>query len=597
MKTLCNILLLICAYSLSAQNTKIERFVISHSEPIATRMDLSLLQNTIVQEADLQSWIQNNIPNVSLFTFQVRYQTKGPKSQHYLFDVYANSFRIYHANVKINCNSEGKILSVYYNLPQCSSIPEYDISTVSLIHNAYIQDEHIYYVKYDQLYPAILRTTNIPDKAIHTEAVLINEDEIELHDLNSYAHDTLIYGYHFNPDPLTPDGITYGGLYRDFSDSATPYYNSKRVLRSVQATDTLGQFSLRSPYCQIVDLSPPNILPAVLGTDSFLFTRKDDGFEDLNTYYHVHQMRSFINDSLGFSMMNYPIQCDPHALNGNDNSLFTFSTSPPSIQFGEGGVDDAEDADVIIHEYHHAVSHDASPGTNIGNERMSIDEGFGDYMACSYSKRINPFNAYYVFNWDGHNEFWSGRFVNGTKIYPTDITSSIYNNGGIWSSALWEIESKIGYKKANTLAIQTMYANSSNIVFPQAALNYIDADSLWYNGDNYCKIVNSFIQRGILDISYKKHCDFTTVQDINHLEPLLINTYAFSQGLGPAYIALDNKASYSFRIYSTNGDLLNDVKGVGSLVEIQPNNFSAGIYIIQLHIANTLYSFKLIRYL
>jgi hypothetical protein len=32
------------------------------------------------------------------------------------------------------------------------------------------------------------------------------------------------------------------------------------------------------------------------------------------------------------------------------------------LAFGEGGVDDAEDVDVVLHEYGHAIQHDTVPG-------------------------------------------------------------------------------------------------------------------------------------------------------------------------------------------------------------------------------------------
>ena len=46
-------------------------------------------------------------------------------------------------------------------------------------------------------------------------------------------------------------------------------------------------------------------------------------------------------------------------------------------------MDDAEDAEVIVHEYGHAV-HDAQvPGFGSSEEAGSIGEAFGDYLAVS----------------------------------------------------------------------------------------------------------------------------------------------------------------------------------------------------------------------
>ena len=66
-------------------------------------------------------------------------------------------------------------------------------------------------------------------------------------------------------------------------------------------------------------------------------------------------------------------------MGGADNSYFSPTTKPQRIYFGEGGVDDAEDADVCVHEYAHFISYNAANGSNVGAERNSLDEGFGDY--------------------------------------------------------------------------------------------------------------------------------------------------------------------------------------------------------------------------
>ena len=52
------------------------------------------------------------------------------------------------------------------------------------------------------------------------------------------------------------------------------------------------------------------------------------------------------------------------------------------LRFGKGGVDDAEDAEVILHEYGHAIQF--SQNFSFASEEAgSISEGFGDYWAVT----------------------------------------------------------------------------------------------------------------------------------------------------------------------------------------------------------------------
>ena len=62
------------------------------------------------------------------------------------------------------------------------------------------------------------------------------------------------------------------------------------------------------------------------------------------------------------------------------------------LRFGKGGVDDAEDAEVILHEYGHAMMDSMMVPFGYGTsvEAGSIGEGFGDYWAVTVSNVIAP---------------------------------------------------------------------------------------------------------------------------------------------------------------------------------------------------------------
>jgi len=199
--------------------------------------------------------------------------------------------------------------------------------------------------------------------------------------------------------------------------------------------------------------------------------------------------------SLGFTnLVDYQIGVDAHALNGDDQSIF----SSNSLLFGEGGVDDAEDADVIIHEYGHAILSSAAPGTWSGFERQSLEEGLGDYLATSYSRDINPFNWQNMFSWDGHNPFWNGRNTASTKLYPTDLGFDMHLASEIWSSALMQIWGDIGRTTTDQILLQSLYSYAAGMTMVDAAYLFLQADSLLNGGVNYCVIYQRFEDRGFL---------------------------------------------------------------------------------------------------
>jgi hypothetical protein len=57
------------------------------------------------------------------------------------------------------------------------------------------------------------------------------------------------------------------------------------------------------------------------------------------------------------------------------------ATPTSSSRSWAGGVDDAEDAEVIVHEYGHSVQDRQVTGFGTSLEAGSIGEGFSDYLA------------------------------------------------------------------------------------------------------------------------------------------------------------------------------------------------------------------------
>ncbi len=305
-------------------------------------------------------------------------------------------------------------------------------------------------------------------------------------------------GMVFEPDPLTTAGVTYGGFYSDNNDTDVTQLNDERVSVTLRDLNFDGTYySLSGPYCVLSDLeSPTDAFPQLTDPNGFNYTRAEQGFEDVNVYYHIDLSYRTL-DALGFSVPGLlQFQSDPHGLNGDDNAHYVPSAN--YCAWGEGGVDDAEDADVIWHEYGHAIQTNTTGGMSYSGETMSLQEGSSDYWATSYSRTISEFGWERVFTWDGHNEFWAGRFANLDWVYPDDYVSG-HNGGQIWNAALMQIWQDLGREVTDKLFIQAHYIWGYSPTLQDAAAAFIQADRDLYGGSHLSTIVYWFDLRGLVN--------------------------------------------------------------------------------------------------
>lgn len=325
-------------------------------------------------------------------------------------------------------------------------------------------------------------------------------------DLYSYHHtslgprDTTATALVFRPDPLSTAQRPYGRPFIDSLDTDRAVLNQQRAPGTLRLTFAADSFRLRNPWFEIAEFDAPARAVVAAPTAAGLqFTRAQAGFQQVNALFHLTRCREYVN-ALGFdSLINQRVRVDVSGMSGADQSRF--SPLDTTLSFGEGGVDDAEDADVLTHEYFHALGFAAAPNTNTGLERRTLDEANADYWAAAHSARLlgpNAYGAEQVYNWDGHNEFWAGRWVISPKIYPRDLVGSIYLDADIWSSTLWQIRQTIPDTIADRLFLQHLYAYAPNLTMSQAAMWLLQADTLLYGAAHADTIYHFFYERHIL---------------------------------------------------------------------------------------------------
>jgi hypothetical protein len=286
------------------------------------------------------------------------------------------------------------------------------------------------------------------------------------------------------------------------SDAAVP----AAAYHDVTLTNLDGSGFLRGDYANVVSETGN---PAYSATNTFRYTRHQDEFEQVMAYYWVTQAQRYIH-SLGFGETRRAIDNRPQSVRinqlGADNS---FATDHPKneLRFGKGGVDDAEDAEVILHEYGHAI-HFAQNFSFASEEAGAISEGFGDYWAVTVSDVVarslgvperEPLPC--VADWDSTSYTSTVphclRRVDLNLHYPVDLNGEVHHDGQIWSRALWDIRQSLGNVRADTIILQGSFDFPGTTMTALASRTVAAAQQL-YGSAAASSVRQAFVDRGIL---------------------------------------------------------------------------------------------------
>jgi Zn-dependent metalloprotease len=238
-------------------------------------------------------------------------------------------------------------------------------------------------------------------------------------------------------------------------------------------------------------------------TLTFIYNRAQRGFEQVMGYYQITRAQEYIHE-LGFTDVNNEPQKYRTTGLKDDNSFYDPSTD--RITFGTGGVDDAEDAEVIWHEYGHAIQDDQVPDFGTTLESGSIGEGFGDYWAFTMSVPVSPNTSTTplacIADWDSVS-YTSDvphclRRVDGTKVYPADVEGEVHADGEIWSRALFDIHGALGRTKANTVILEAQFSFAPDTTFAAAARQTVATARALYGNAAANACTAAFHARGFI---------------------------------------------------------------------------------------------------
>lgn len=392
-------------------------------------------------------------------------------------------------------------------------------------------------------------------------------------------------GYIWNPDPLTSASTPYGTSgFVDNNDADSPQLNEQRVLASLRDISfSGGTYKLIGPHVRVEDWDAPT-QPVVTASDpdSFRYTRTQSGFEDVMVYFHIDNAQRYLQSLGFFNIQNTSIWADPHGVNGEDNSYY--SPGLNRLSFGEGGTDDAEDADVILHEYGHAIQYGIVygwGGSGNGNEQGALGEGFSDYWAGSYSRALNnTFSRNFVFTWDaGFNgvggTIWPGRRLNFPHSYPDTGVSrmQVHYAGQYWSSVLMLIYDDLGREITDKIVVQSHYYLGTFATMRDNAAAVIRANRDLYGGAHVNQIALRFLQRNFLLPAKISH---TPLRDTENLAgPYPVNV-TITQGFFP--LAPQGVKVFWGRNSAITDSIALTQSGPGVYTGTIPGNDSAAVY-------------------
>ncbi len=550
------------------------------------------------------AFIKAHIPETNLeqISFKLRFFNKSLYSKHFTFDIYYDSLMVYRNFVKVNTDIQNKVISIAPGLSDFSQFLPQEISwkktqwqttswpTKENVKKEYLAifdfQEQVQLVKVQDDWNADYDRT----KVWNLQGALL----AEWNHVRNLGIDTFVNAYVFEPDPLTFLSRIYGSPYVDSNDQDLSWMNAAYLPVNIPAIyDTFtNRFYLENDYVKMSDLAPPLNPPVSDTGNNFYFNRSEIGFEQCMAAYHITQFHDHLTN-LGYdTLMDLQLEIDALSNSGADNSTFNRNGGNPNARFGSGGIDDAEDADVIIHEYAHGVSWSANDNLLTHFERLALDEGIADYFATSYSRSLSNFGWQKVFNWDGNNGNWQGRSAVSTTNYSNPFNGNIYALGEVWNTAMQYIYNDLGRNTTDALMLEILFFLTDSTNLPSAAFYMLQADQLLFGGANKATLCQHFKSKNLLSWD----CYPTLLNDAAEKTTIkLINSFGFALGTANATIQFPKHQYAKIELFDINGRCILREYIHQNSFDIVPANYSAGLYILKIQTEEGTQTFKLLR--
>jgi hypothetical protein len=232
----------------------------------------------------------------------------------------------------------------------------------------------------------------------------------------------------------------------------------------------------------------------------------ETGFDEVMAYYHLDRAIRYL-EALGYrgrrALFREPLPVD---VNGTRQDNAFYDPATRSLLFGTGDIDEAEDAETILHEFGHALQDAICPEFGQSDEAAAMGEGFGDYFAASFFEDKKPIRyRESVMSWDGllvgideELEPPCVRRIDGELTFDDyRPRGEVHENGQIWSATLWDVRTKLGRRRADRVIIESHFQLDPFTTFARGARAILDANRHLYAGEHDRALRRVFQQRAI----------------------------------------------------------------------------------------------------
>ena len=270
----------------------------------------------------------------------------------------------------------------------------------------------------------------------------------------------------------------------------------------------------------------------------------DPRFDEANVYFHINRIHDYFKDTFDFIKLDEPLPVivdhpaiddrNGRILNRPMNNAF-FSPFMRRLAIGtgtgtaSGGLNNlARDADVLYHEYTHAVINEITRlGIRPDDFGRAMNEAYADYFPCSF------FNDADMGEWAVSNRRGM-RNLDNNQRFPDDIFQprlgepEEHFTGLIWGGACWTLRERIGAREADQIIFNSLFFlprnGSANFQIGLTAL--LQADESVLGGTHQGTIRQLFNDRGICESAgCPLVSGISTRASISSVELLGVNQY------------------------------------------------------------------------